>query len=86
MQKYIFLIIGIVFLILLLLINKNKFGSPKFVFWKSIIAIIVFTAILVWSIIYKSFNGNIIIFLLLYLIIITYLMIRLIKNYKLMGK
>lgn len=86
MKEYIFLIIGILLLVFLLIISRNKFTGTKVILWKSIIAIIIFTAILIWSIIYKSFNGSIIILLVLYFIVITYLIIRAIKSYKLMKK
>ncbi len=85
MQQLTYPFIEILLLALLLIISGIIFpNTNKVVFWKSIIAIIFFTIILIKSIIFKSFNDSTVISISLYLVVVSYLITRVIKSYKLM--
>ena len=88
MKEYTPLIIGIVLLVLLQqLLNRSKVkNTNKFIFWETLIAVVVFSIILIRSIILKSYDGNLIVVILLYLIPVSYLIAKVIRYYRLMQK
>ncbi len=87
MQQLVFLFVGLLLAVLLFLIERSQLAhTHKFVFWRSVVALVIFTVILLKSVIFKPITANSVITVLLYIPVATYLITKAFKSYTVIRK
>ena len=87
MKEYLMIIIGVSLLyVASAYIKARNKTNDRFSFWSSIAALVIFTAIFISGLFKKESFDTILAFSVLYVILVIYLVVKVVKSYKKIPK